>query len=495
MKNKKALRLIVIVISLFILTVPMAAASEKVLNIAVQADPDSFDPTRSVAAATVEIAFNIYEGLVKANEYGELEAALATHWEIDPSQTVYTFYLRDAYFHNGQKVTVDDVVNAINRARDPQIGQKAGEYQAIESVYGEDNRVIVKLRAPHGPLIYEFADLAMAIYPKDAANLANQPIGTGPYKFVEWRPNQSIKLARFDEHWADAKPYFEEVNFRIIPDDHSAILNLKTGFVDLIPRLDASLLHQVEGDPRINVLAAPMNLVQLLVINNQDPILKDLRVRQAIALAIDREEIIFGAAWGNGDPIYTGLSPAMPKFYNDSLEDVYPYDPDRAKKLLAEAGYDKLEFTFYLPAQYSLHVNTGEIIAEQLNRVGIKANIEIIDWGTWLDKVYTQRDYQLSIVGLTGKLDPHAILVRYTSDSSRNFFNFDNQEYDRIIAEAIDAPDEQRVQLYRQAQKIMTENVAGVFIMDPSQLVITSKDLKGWKNYPIYVIDVAALYR
>lgn len=492
---KKILGFVLILSGLLIMIAPVVSASDSIINIAVPTDPDSFDPTRSVAAATVEMAFNIYEGLVKPTSDGEVIGALASHWEIDESQTVYTFYLREAYFHNGKQVTTDDVVNAINRARDPQIGQKSSEYRVIQSVSAEGNTVVIKLSAPHSPFIFELADLAMAIYPKEATGLANGPIGTGPYKFVEWRPNQYVKLTRFSEHWSQEEPYFQDVYFRIMPDDNSAILSLKTGFIDLIPRLDASLLHQVSGDSRIQVLASPMNLVQLLTINNQRPPLDNLKVRQAIALAIDREEIIIGAAWGNGEPIYTGLSPAMSKFYNDSLTDALPYDPVRARELLVEAGYDQIELTFYLPAQYSLHVNTGEIIAEQLSKIGIHAKIEIIDWGTWLDKVYTQRDYELSIVGLTGKLDPHSVLNRYTSDSSRNFFNFSNDEYDQLIAQAVTAEADLRIGLYNKAQEIMTEQVAGAFIMDPSQLVITKQGIKGWENYPIYVIDVATLYK
>lgn len=248
----KLARLIAAGLLLFVVigvSVPAFAADE-VLNIAVPTDPDNFDPTRSVAAATAEIAFNIYEGLVKSTPDGQITGALASEWEIDSTQTVYTFYLREAYFHNGQKVTAADVVNALNRARDPEISQRASNYTAISAVYADgEDRVIVELSEPYSPLIYELTELAAAVYPKDAEGLDNKPIGTGPYQLVEWRPNQYIKLSRFDQHWSGQTPYFSEVYFRVIPDYNSAVASLRTGNVDLIPRLEAAFLHLVDGIP------------------------------------------------------------------------------------------------------------------------------------------------------------------------------------------------------------------------------------------------------
>ncbi len=493
MGKKLGLAVFIIVLGFVILTSGVSA-SKTVVNIAVPTDPDSFDPNRSVAAATAEIAFNIYEGLVKSTPSGGLEGALASHWEIDETQTKYIFHLREAYFHNGQRVTTTDVVNALNRARDPQIGQKASEYLQILEVKATDTTVTIILSQPYSPFIYELADMAVVVYPKDAAGLGNKPIGTGPYQFAEWRPNQFVKLTRFGEHWSGKQPYFEEVFFRIIPDDNSAVLSLKTGQIDIIPRLEPSLLHQVENDSNLIVHSSPMNLVQLLTVNNQHPPLDDVRVRQALALAINRDEIIVGAAWGHGDPIYSGISPAMSEFYHPNLSEVLAYDPEQARALLVEAGYTSLNLTLDLPAPYGLHVQTGEIIAEQLRQIGVNVRIRVIEWGTWLERVYSQRDYQLSVIGLTGKLDPHPILARYQSDSQRNFFNFNNQVYDALINQAVIAPSEERSVLYQQAQEIMTKEVAGIFIMDPSQLSITTKRINGWHSYPIYVIDVATLY-
>lgn len=490
MKTKLLVLILVLALSL-----SMGVSAQETINIAVPTDPDSLDPARAIAAATAEIAFNVYEGLVKSTSGGSVVGALATHWEIDETLTEYTFYLRDAYFHNGQKVTAEDVVYSLERARDPQTGVKAADFQAIKDVLAVQDAVKIILNEPYAPLVYELTELAAAIYPANSNKLASNPVGSGPYKFVEWKPNQYLKLTQFNQYWGDDTLYFEDVYFRIVPDFNSAVASIKTGNIDLIPRLDASYLHQVENDPRLNVISTPMNLVQILGVNNNRPALQDVRVRQALALAIDRDEIIMAAAWDQGQPLYTGMSPAMDYFYNAATETILPYNPQRAQELLAEAGYSDLRLVLELPAPYQTHIHTGEVIAEQLRQIGVTVELKIVEWGMWLDKIYNGRDYDLTIVGLTGKLDPHTILSRYTSDSGKNFTNFASEEYDQLIFLGKQVPEEERMAIYKQAQAIMTEQVAGIFIMDPDQLVITNNQIKGWRSYPVYVIDVAALYK
>lgn len=471
-----------------------ASAFGAVLNVAVSADPDTFDPTRTVAASTVEIAFNVYEGLVKAAPDGTLVGALASEWTVSADQKTYTFKLRHAYFHDGSIVTVEDVVNALNRARDPEISVRWSDFALVESVEGEGDTVVIRLSQPNAAFLYTLAEINAAIYPKDAEGLAARPVGTGPYKLVEWRPNNYVKLERFDQHWSGRVPHYHEVIFRIIPDQHSAVLNLLSGGVDLIPRMEAAVYHQVAGNPRIKVIAGPMNLVQILAINNQRPPFDDVRVRKALAMAINRDDIIFGAAWGFAQPLYSGISPAMPAFFKEGLEAVNPYDPERARELLAEAGVHDLRFTLTLPTDYLLHVQTGEIAAQQWEAIGIDVDIELVEWGTWLERVYTQRDYDVSIVGLAGRLDPHAILVRYQSGNSRNFFNFSSPEFDELIEKGLALQGSERVAVYHKAQEILAREVAGVFVMDPEQLAAMRREIQGWEHYPIYVVDAARLY-
>ncbi|HAI52447.1 MAG TPA: hypothetical protein DCL99_04050 [Firmicutes bacterium] len=470
-------------------------ASAQVLNVAIPQDPDSFDPTRTVAAATSEVAFNIYEGLVKATPEGGVAPALASHWTLDQGGTLYTFYLREAYFHDGSPVTVEDVVHSLNRARDPELAVRAGELAVIKEITALENAVQIELHEPHGAFLYLLTEVYASIYPKGAGDLSRKPIGTGPYYLADWGPNQRLELRRFEHHWSGQRPYFAQVSFLIMPDENSMVLNLKAGRIQLIPRLEVSVLHQVENSPGIKVLASPMNLVQLFAINNARPPFDDLRVRRALALGLNREEILLGAAWGNGFLLDSALSPAMAGFYHDGLGEINPYDPQRAKELLREAGQENLRFTLTLPANYPFHVQAGEIAAQQWQALGLEVDLEIVEWGTWLERVYTQRDYDVSIIGLAGRLDPHAILVRYTTDSSRNFFNFSNARYDELIELGLRAEGEERRAIYLEAQEILARELPGIFIMDPQQLAAMREEVQGWRSYPVYVVDLASLYQ
>jgi len=482
-------------IAVLLIIVWSGGAGAQVLNIAIPQDPDSFDPIRTVAAATSEVAFNIYEGLVKATPEGGVAPALATHWEVDASGTKYTFFLREAVFHDGSSVTVRDVVESLNRARDPELAVRAGELSMIKEVKALNNAVQVELYEPNGAFLYLLTEVYASIYPAEAENLSRQPVGTGPYYLADWRPNQHLELRRFEQHWSGELPYFSQVNFLIIPDENSMVLNLKAGRVQLIPRLEVSVLHQVENSPGIKIHTSPMNLVQLFAINNSRPPFDDLRVRRALALGLNREEILLGAAWGQGVLLDSALSPAMAGFYNDQLNEINPYDPQQAKELLREAGQENLRFTLTLPANYPLHVQAGELAAQQWERLGLEVDLEIVEWGTWLERVYTQRNYEVSIIGLAGRLDPHAILVRYTTDSSRNFFNFSNSRYDELIELGLRAQGEERRAIYLEAQEILARELPGIFIMDPLQMAAMREDIQGWRSYPTYVVDLASLYQ
>lgn len=488
-------RMLVPVVAIWILCTLGGGAAAQVLNIAIPQDPDSFDPIKTVAAATSEVAFNIYEGLVKATPDGGVEPALASHWTVDEEGTRYTFYLREAFFHDGQQVTVTDVVTSLNRARDPELAVRAGELDMIKEVTGLEDAVQIELFEPNSAFLYLLTEIYASIYPAGAEDLSRKPVGTGPYYLAEWRPNQSLELRRFEHHWSGQVPYFAQVNFLIISDENSMVLNLKAGRVQLIPRLEVSVLHQVANSPGIKVQASPMNLVQLFAINNARPPFDDQRVRRALALGLNREEILIGAAWGQGILLDSALSPAMAGFYNDQLGEVNPYDLEQARELLRAAGQENLRFTLTLPANYPLHVQTGELAAQQWERLGLKVDLEIVEWGTWLERVYTQRDYDVSIIGLAGRLDPHSILVRYTTNSSRNFFNFSNTRYDELIELGIRAQGEERRAIYLEAQEILARELPGVFIMDPQQLAAMDERIQGWRSYPTYVVDLASLYQ
>lgn len=466
------------------------------LVVAVPIEPDTFDPHKAVAAATKEIDFNIYQGLVSYDTEGRIIPCLAESWDISEDGTVYTFKLREGvFFHNGRALTPDDVVFSLDRIRDDATGYPLSWHRNIRDLAIIDGKAIrIELKEPYAPFLSELADAA--IIPLEAvATIASKPVGTGPFQMVEWSTGQHVKLARFDKYWEQGLPYLDSVNFRIIPDPSTAILNLKVGAVHVIPRLSPDVAWDVESASDLKLLQGPMNLVQLMALNLDREPFADKRIRQAINYAIDKDLLIEGAAWGYGSKLGSNMSPVMDAYYTD-LSEYYPYDPAKAKALMTEAGYPNgFQVTLSLPASYDLHVKTGEMVVAMLTEVGIQANIELVEWGTWLERIYTKRDYDMTIVGFTGKLDPHTVLNRYESTYARNFNNFRHEEYDTLIQEGLRTTDvSRRQEIYKRCQEILAEEAVAVYIMDPNDLVAMKENVVGWRYYPKYVDDMRYVY-
>ncbi len=470
------------------------------LVVAVPTDPDRLDPHKATAAATEEIIFNVYEGLLKSDPKGELVPALAESWTVDDGGKLYTFKLRqNVVFHNGRTMTAEDVKFTFDRIRDKATGHpRQSEYQDLTEIKIVDpSTVQMRLAKPQAPFLSTLAAVSSAIVPPEAvATLDSKPIGTGPFKLVDWQRGQAVKLEKNQDYWQKGLPYLDTVTFRIMADPNTALMNLKAGQVDIIPRVANESADEIKRGPDTKLIESPMNLVQLLVLNNARAPLDNPKVRQALNYAINKDEIIQGAAWGYGKKLGSNMSPVMEAYYTD-LTNRYPYDPAKAKQLLVEAGYPNgFELALTLPAIYELHVKAGEVIADQLAKVGIKAKIQKVEWAIWLEDVYKGRKYDMTVTGLTGKLDPHSVLGRYESKFASNFFNFRNDEYDQLIASGITTTDvNQRKQIYKRAQEILADQAAAVYIMDPTQLVALRRNVHGWQTYPVYVADVSRVYK
>ncbi|WP_027092834.1 ABC transporter substrate-binding protein [Cohnella thermotolerans] len=470
-----------------------AKAGGKVV-VAIPQDVDYLDPHLAVAAGTSEVLFNLFEGLLKPNDKGELYPAIAESYEISPDGLTYTFKLRDGVkFHNGSPVTSADVKYSYDRLAGKVTGTPLlASFASVDSITAPDDKtVVIKLKENNTSFL---TALTSAVIPKDYKDSNKQPIGTGPFKFKEYVPGQRIVLEKNPDYYVKGVPYLDEVEFRIITDAEAAYLAFKSGEVDLYPRIGAEKLEEL-GD-EFGKLSGPQNLVQELVLNNAKKPFDDIRVRQAVNYAIDKDEIIQGVALGQGVKVGSHLSPVLKQYYQEGLEDLYKTDVEKAKSLLAEAGYkDGLEITISVPSVYPFHVNTAQVIAQQLEKVGIKAKIESVEWAVWLDRIYKGRDYQSTVIAFDGKLNPYDILNKYLSDAPNDFFNYKNPEYDQTLKSALTEVDEnKRTELYKKAQTILAKDAAAVFIQDIYDSVAFKKDLAGYKRYPIYVQDLSTVY-
>ena len=453
---------------------------------------DSLDPYQMTAAGTREILFNVYEGLYKPTSSGDFEPALAESYAVSEDGRVYTFTIRQGVlFHNETPMDVNDVVYSFNTCAatsvDSSLGAALSNVASVEAA--NENTVVVTLKEPDSDFLAYVA--SVYIVPDDYSDQATAPVGTGPFKYVSRSVQENLVLEKFDGYWGEGAKV-DRVTFMIYENSSALMTALNGGAVDLAMHLTVSQTQNL--DERYNVLEGTMNLVQALYLNNAVAPFDDVRVRQALCYAIDRDAILELTADGHGTKLGSSMYPAFTKYFDDSLTDYYTYDPEKAKELLTEAGYPNgFTMTITVPSNYTPHVDTAQVLVEQLGAVGITVEIDEVEWNTWLQRTYTERDFQSTVVGFdAANLTANALLQRWTSDSEKNMINFSNAEYDSVMAQANATTDDAaRTALFKQAERILTEEAANVYIQDLADMVAINKNLTGFEFYPLYVLDLS----
>ena len=455
---------------------------------------DSLDPHTAMAAGTREVLFNIFEGLVKPDSNGQLNPAIASEYSIEDGGKTYIFTLRDGVtFHNGEPVTAEDVIASIMRCADTGDGTPlVAAFSNISSVDKKDDKtVVISLKNADTDFL---CNLTTAVIPAaHIDDISSNPIGTGPYMYVSRSPQENIVLKRYDGYWGE-KAYIENVTFKIISNPDTIVMNLEGGAIDMFPRVTTAQAAQLSSN--FDIEEGTMNLVQALYLNNAAKPFDDMRVRQALCYAIDPQEIMDFAFDGRGTEIGSSMFPSFGKYYMPELADTYNQDIEKAKELLADAGYpDGFEFTIKVPSNYTQHVDTAQILKEEFKAIGVTANIELIEWNTWLSDVYSGRDYEATVVGVDASiLSPRALLGRFESTAGNNFVNFSNADYDAAYEAAIaSTDDEEQTGYYKTCETILTTHAANVYIQDPAELVAINKKFTGYEFYPIYAQDMSKI--
>ena len=466
-------------------------ANEITVGIAQDLD-DSLDPHKAVAAGTKEVMFNVFEGLMKPTPDGDLIPAVADRYELSEDKTTYTFTLREGVqFHNGEPVDAGDVVYSIQRCADDSEGEPlVPALSAVQSVTADGATVTITLDQPNTEFL---SYLTLAILPEGYDQQDTAPVGTGPFKFVSRAAQDNIILERFDGYWG-APAYLDRVTFKIMENTDSIIVSLQSGAVDLFAHLGSAQAAQLEDS--FNIEEGTMNLVQALYLNHSEKPFDDIRVRQALCYAVDKQQIIDIAFSGYGHPIGSSMYPAFGKYFDESLTNHYSRDIEKAKALLADAGYPNgFSMTIVVPSNYQPHIDTAQVIVEQLKDVGVIATIQLVEWGTWLSDVYAGRQFQSTVVGVdASNMTARALLERFTSTAGNNFINYNNAEYDALFAQALSSfEDAEQTAFYRQMEANLTENAANVYIQDLADLVAIRKGLTGLQFYPIYVLDLSTV--
>jgi len=456
-------------------------------------EPPGLDPTNAAAAAIAEVTlYNVYETLTKINEDGSVSPLLAESWQASPDLKTYTFKLRKGIkFHNGEPFDSAAVKFSFDRAAAPTSTNKDKSlYQAFASVTAPDPETVVvalKYSEPNLPFLLGQATGSI-VEPKSAPTDATQPVGTGPYTLGSWAKGSSITLVKWPDYRNAAAIKLAKVTIRFIGDPAAQVAALLSGDVDAFPRVAAARsLAQFKADPRFNVLIGGSRTKTIVGINERKKPLDDVRVRRAILAAIDRKAMIGGAVDGFGTPIGSFYTPGSLGYVDTT--GINPYDPELARKLLAEAGVKTpLELSLRLPPP-SYARQGGEILAAQLAKVGIIAKIENVEWAQWLSQVFTgPHNYDLTIVAHVEPFD----LVKLTEPDY--YLGYKSEAFNALYQQIMATPDQAvRAKLLGDAQRMLATDAVAGFLFQPQLITIASKKLKGvWKEAPQFENDFSA---
>lgn len=459
----------------------------KPLNFALAGNPDTLDPHKTSGTLTFQTIKSIYDTLAEPDENGVIVPALAESWDVSADSLTWTFHLRkEVKFHNGDAFTSADVKATFERVLAEETGSPhRKEMGIIASIDTPDNMTVVfNLSGPHAPFLASLASGWGAILPKSLIDSGHDfdslPVGTGPFKLEEWVRDSKVVLAKNDDYWMKGLPKLDKVILNIIPETSIQVQGLIAGQIDIVFIIDSDDIPMLETSPDVKLEENLTSLIMVMPMNTSVAPLDDIRVRQAINYAIDKQKIL-DIAYGGGEPIGTFMDRGN-AYYKD-LTDLYPYNPEKAKALLKEAGVgDDVELKLYLPQNYTLHVKAGEMYQEMLTQVGLNVKIQLIDWSTWISDVYRASKFDLTVIGHTGKLDPDGTLGGYGEGKYVQWFNDDAAGLIKTAAATIGYED--RKILYDQVLEIMAKEVPFVYLGSSYRTTAYRNNVTGFKITP-----------
>ena len=465
-----------------------ASVEAKALNFALAGNPDTLDPHKTSGTLTFQTIKSVYDTLAEPDMSGKLVPALAERWQVSGDALEWKFFLkRGVVFHNGDKLTAHDVKATFDRIMDKATASpKAKEFGSIASIEAADDyTVIFKLKEPSSPLLATLASGWGAVLPKsliDAGHdFGNKPVGTGPFMLKKWIRDSQIVLDKNSKYWMKGYPKLDRITMHIIPERAVQIQGLISGQIDVSYFIDKDDIPLLENSQDVKIDKSMTALILVMSINCSNPVLQDIRVRQAINYAIDKQKVL-DVAYGGGKPIGTFMDYGN-AYYRDFAA-LFPYNPEKARKLLTEAGVSRdTAFELFLPQNYELHVKAGEMYQDMLTKVGLNVKIKLVDWSTWISDVYRGGKYDLTVIGHTGKLDPDGTLGGYGTKS--RYVKWINPRTAELIVQARKVSGfENRKRLYDEALEIMAREVPFMYLGSSFRYTAVRKKVSEFRMTP-----------
>ena len=469
------------------------AAPRTDLTIGIQLEPTNLDPTTGGAAAAIRSVtdLNIYNGLTKIDKDGATQPDLATSWDISPDGLTYTFHLKTGVkFNDGTPFTADDVKWTLDRdrAKDSKSAQKQ-LFANIKQVDVVDPATVkVTLTQPQGDFLYDMGwGDAVIVSQKTAETNVTNPVGTGPYQLGEWAKADHITLVP-NPNYTGTKPALDKVTFKFISDPTAASNAVQAGDVDVFSGFPApELLDQLKANPDLVVTVGSTQGETIMGMNNAHPPLDNVKVREAIAHAIDRKAIIDGSQFGYGTPIGSFFPPGDPAYVD--LTSISNFDPAKSKQMLADAGVKDLTLTFKVPpAAYARAA--APIIQQELADVGIKVNVVNVEWADWIANVFQGTfDYDLTMVS-------HVEANDFAAFGKPGYYiNYKADALNKLVADLNATTDPaKQISIKQDIQKQLANDFAAAYLYEYPNITVSKKGVTGlWENAPQPITDLSAI--
>ena len=464
----------------------MASASAAAeLVVGMQQEPTSLDPTADATASIDSMMTqNVFESLTTVAENGEVQPNLATRWEVSDDGLTYTFHLAEGVtFHDGSALDAEDVVYSFDRAMaEDSVNPSKDIFEPIASVKAVDPQTVeITLKGKDAFFLFNMGQGDSAIVASETAegNNAN-PIGSGPFKFDSWTRGDRLTLVKNPDHRDAADVALDKVVFRFISDPAAATAAMMAEELDAFPGFPApELLPQFEADPRFRVNVGSTEGEVILAMNNAKAPFDNVEVRRAVATAIDRDEIIEGAMYGQAVPIGSFYPPHGAAYVD--LTDAYAHDSEKAKTMFEEAGVAGETMTLRVPP-FPYATRSAEIIQNQLSEAGIDAKVENVEWGFWIDEVYKKKNYDMTIIAHTSPND-----MGNFARGPDYFYGYDNAEMTALwekIQTEVDP--EARNELLKQGQQMLSDQAVHGFLFQLPLLGVFRQEVEGyWSSSPV----------
>ena len=455
----------------------------------IESSPTNLDPRVGIDAQSERIDDLLFDDLLTRDEHLNVQPGLAKSWDI-PDPLTYVFHLQPGVrFHDGRPLTSRDVKWTFDSLLQGKIrSTKSAAYRSVDHIEAPgDATVIFHLKEPFATLLWNLSDGAVGIVPYGSgAEMTQHPIGSGPFRFVSAQQDKEVLIARNDDYWG-TKARVKRVRFAVVPDPTTRALELRKGSADIaINAWTSDMVLTLQQDPKLQMLRAPGTVLSYMAFNLRDPILKDVRVRQALAYAVDRRPILQYLMRGFAQPAYSILPPQSWAYSGDVPH--YDYSPERAKQLLQQAGYPEVNgVRFHLTMKTSTEESTrllAAVLQQQLRDVGIVLDIRTFEFATFFSDVTRSAFQMYSLRWIGGNEDPDIFeYVFHSSKFAPNGANrgfYSNPRVDALIDQARRELDQNtRKQLYAEIQRVLAEELPAINLWYLDNVVIYSKRVRG----------------